>query len=70
MKVTDTVSLGEMIRKRRKTQGYTQKELTELTGISSSFLSDLENGKKTVETGKVIEILHILGMDIDVSERV
>ena len=69
MKITDTASLGEYIRTRRKEKGYTQKDLTELTGISSSFLSDLENGKRTVELGKALEIAHILGLDIDINER-
>ena len=47
MIVTDAKSFGEAIRKRRKQLGYTQAFLSEFTGISVSFLSDLENGKPT-----------------------
>ena len=42
MKITNSISFGEMIKKRRKQLGYTQKYLSEFTGISVSFLSDLE----------------------------
>ena len=55
MKITDTASLGNAIRSRRKELNYTQGYISEITGLSISFLSDLENGKPTAEIGKTIE---------------
>lgn len=69
MIVTDAKSFGKAIRKRRKQLGYTQAYLSEFTGMSVSFLSDLENGKPTIELEKAIRIANLLGMDCTVMER-
>jgi y4mF family transcriptional regulator len=69
MKIIDSKSLGEMIRERRKELNYTQAFLAEFTGLSVTFISDVERGKSTAEIGKVIQLLHILGMDILVEKR-
>ena len=58
-----------MIRKRRKQLGYTQKYISEFTGVSVSFLSDLENGKKTIELDKALTIANLLGLDVELNER-
>lgn len=47
--ITDAKSFGEALRKRRKELGYTQAFLSEFSGFSVSFISDLENGKNTGE---------------------
>ena len=69
MKITDTASLGNAIRSRRKELNYTQGYISEITGLSISFLSDLENGKPTAEIGKTIEVINLLGLDILVVAR-
>lgn len=69
MKITDTASLGNAIRLRRKELKYTQGYISEITGLSVSFLSDLENGKPTAEIGKTIEVINLLGLDILVEAR-
>ena len=69
MKVTNSVTFGEMIKKRRKQLGYTQKYLSDFTGMSVSFLSDLENGKKTIELDKALTIANLLGLDVELNER-
>ena len=69
MKITDTASLGNAIRSRRKELNYTQGYISEITGLSVSFLSDLENGKPTAEIGKTIEVINLLGLDILVEAR-
>ena len=69
MKITDAASLGNAIRLRRKELKYTQGYITEITGLSVSFLSDLENGKPTAEIGKTIEVINLLGLDILVEAR-
>lgn len=69
MKILDSVSLGKAIRERRKELNYTQAYLAEFTGLSVTFISDVERGKKTAEIEKVIQLLHILGMDVFVERR-
>ena len=69
MKITDSASLGNAIRLRRKELKYTQGYISEITGLSVSFLSDLENGKPTAEIGKTIEVINLLGLDILVEAR-
>jgi len=69
MKIIDSESLGQAIRERRKELNYTQAFLAEFTGLSVTFISDVERGKPTAEIGKIIQLLHILGMDISVERR-
>ena len=49
--------------------GYTQAYLAEVTGFSTSFISNLENGKTTAELGKSIFLANLLGLDVEVKER-
>ena len=49
MKITDSKSLGQAIRERRRELKYTQAYLSEFTGLSVTFISDLERGKPTAE---------------------
>ncbi|MCD8220712.1 MAG: helix-turn-helix domain-containing protein [Clostridiales bacterium] len=69
MKIKNSEELGKTIRKRRKKLHYTQAYLSEFTGLSITFLSDLEHGKPTAQIEKVIKVIHILGMDLLVEER-
>ncbi|WP_026521398.1 helix-turn-helix domain-containing protein [Butyrivibrio sp. VCB2001] len=69
MKITDAKSFGNALRKRRKELGYTQSYISEFTGFSVSFLSDLENGKSTAELGKALYLASILGLDLTMEAR-
>lgn len=69
MKITAAEEIGRIIKARRKKIGYTQAYLSELTGLSISFISDVENGKPTVELEKVIDLASLLGLDILLQKR-
>ena len=69
MKIIDSKSLGHAIRTRRKQPPYTQRYLSEFTGFSISFISQLERGKPTAEIEKTIQLMHVLGLDILVEKR-
>ena len=56
MKITDSKSLGEAIRIRRKELKYTQAYIAEFTGFSVSFISDLERGKATAEMERQLQL--------------
>ena len=69
MKITSTMEFGRTIRNKRKKLGYTQAQLSEYTGFSTSFISDLENGKETAELGKALFLLQLLGLDLAINNR-
>ena len=67
--IHDAKTLGRAIRNRRKELGYTQAFLADYAGVSASFLSELENGKETIQVGKMMEVVSLLGMDIQIINR-
>ena len=69
MKITDSKSLGSAIRNRRKKLKYTQADISDFTGLSVTFISDLERGKPTAEIEKTIILINMLGMDLFIEER-
>lgn len=69
MNITSAKDFGAAIRSRRKELGYTQGYLSDFSGLSVSFISDLERGKKTIELEKAVHLANLLGMDCDLSKR-
>ena len=67
--ITDASSFGHALKQRRKELGYTQAFLSEFSGFSISFISDLENGKSTAELGKAIYLANLLGLDCTLTPR-
>lgn len=67
--IKDSLSFGKALKNRRKKLGYTQAFLSEFSGLSISFISDLENGKDTAELGKAIRLANLLGLDLILNER-
>ena len=64
MKLTKQ-TVGDRIKKRRNELGWTQDVLAEKAGISKSFLSDLENGKRSVGADTLLEIGRVLSLSLD-----
>ena len=58
-------AVGERIRERRAELGWTQDQLAQKAGISKSFLSDLENGKRSVGANNLLDIARALGVSLD-----
>ncbi len=56
-------TLAKKVRIERKSQGLSQTELAKLSGVSLNFLSQLESEKHTVRLDKVLQVLHILGLE-------
>ena len=65
MNITDTKKLGEYIKKMRKAHHLTQADVAIAANVGIRFLVDLENGKKTAQIGKVIDVCNALGIVID-----
>ena len=57
--------IGERIRNERLKKGYTQKELGDLIGVSSSAICGYENGKKKPALSIIIRLSSVLNLSID-----
>jgi len=69
MIIHDTKQFGDALRKRRKELNYTQAYLSDVTGFSASFISEVENGKATAELGKALHLANMLGLDLRIDAR-
>ena len=56
--------IGEKVRESRKRQGLTQLQLAGLANTGIRFVSDLENGKGTVQMQKLLAVLTALGLGL------
>ncbi len=61
--------IGLCVRHQRKSQGATQAEFAALCGVGTRFISELENGKTTMELGKVLKVIKCLGLEISIHPR-
>ena len=57
--------IGERIKLRRLELGWTQDQLCQKAGISKGFLSDLENGKRSVSANNLLDIARALSLSLD-----
>jgi transcriptional regulator with XRE-family HTH domain len=57
--------VGERVKKRRSELEWTQEFLAQKVGISKSFLSDLENGKRSVSADNLLELAKALSLTLD-----
>ncbi len=69
MKIATVKEFGNIIRNKRKSLGYTQAYVASVSGLSISFISDLERGKQTIELGKAMLLTSLLGMDVLLNDR-
>lgn len=57
--------LGEFARQQRRSQRLSQVEVAELADVSERFVRDFEGGKTSVRIDKVVEVLSVLGFDLE-----
>ncbi len=68
-RVATVADIGVAIRKKRKADGLTLADAAGLCGVGYRFMSDLENGKETVQVGKVLKVLTALGLEMTIEAR-
>ena len=68
-KITSTNQLGDAVRQRRKAARLTQAATAQLARVGNRFLSELERGKSTVEFGKTLQVLNVLGLELHLASR-
>jgi len=68
-RIYESIDIGLFVKNKRNQLKITQTQLAASSGTGVRFISDLENGKPTMQIGKVLEIIHVLGLDIYISQR-
>lgn len=61
--------LGALIRRTRKVQGLSQKEVAGIGKTGNRVIVDIENGKPTVQLQKVLDLLDLLGLQLAVKTK-
>lgn len=69
MQVTNMKEIGNIIRSKRKQQHLTQADLALWCGVGVRFISELERGKETIETGKLLTVISMLSMTIKLEDK-
>ncbi len=57
-------SLSEFVKKRRKSLGLTQEDLSFKAGVGLRFVRELEQGKKSLMVDKVNQVLSLFGHEL------
>lgn len=60
----NTKTIGSIIRKQRKDKKLTLVELANHCNVGVRFLSELENGKPTIEIGKALKVMQRLNIEL------
>jgi transcriptional regulator with XRE-family HTH domain len=62
---TMPMTMGERVRQRRTELGLRQDDLARKAGISKSFLSDLENGKRSIGAETLLDLGRAMDVSLD-----
>ena len=62
---TQITPFGRVVRKHRIDQGMLLKDMAEALGISSSWLSAIETGRKPITKGLPKRVAKVLGLDLE-----
>lgn len=69
IKIKSVADLGSVVQQARKSQTLTQLDIAGLAQTGNRFLVDLENGKETIQLGKVLTVLELLGLELVVRKK-
>ncbi len=69
MTVKSVEEIGELVKKERKKAGLKQADCAALCGVGVRFLSELENGKSTLEIDKVLKVARLLGFEFKMEHK-
>ena len=56
-----SAQVGKFVRQRRTANKLTQRQLGELAGVGTRFVSELERGKPTLRMDSVNKVLYVFG---------
>lgn len=67
--IRNTKELGLMVKQARQKQGLLQLDVIGIANVGNRFISELENGKPTLQIQKVLDVLDILGLEVAVRRK-
>lgn len=67
--VTTINQFLDIVRARRKTMDLTQNELARKLGVSQVYLSDLENGKRSLSAERLLALLNVLNLELVAQDK-
>ena len=68
-KIASAADLGRLLRAARDERGLSQQAFADLAGVGRRFVSELENGKATLEFDKVLSVAAAAGIDLFARRR-
>ncbi len=68
-KLQTVSAIGELVRRTRKEQKMSQGMLAGMSSVGTRFISDLENGKETIQLQKLLNVLNALGLGLYIFNR-
>jgi predicted transcriptional regulator len=67
--VGTTEEIGRLIRLVRNEQGANQMMVAGMLGSGNRFISDAENGKKTIQAQKLLDLLGLVGLEVVIRRK-
>lgn len=67
--VSTTEEIGSLIRLVRNEQGISQMVAAGMFGSGNRFISDAENGKKTIQAQKLLDLLGMVGLEVVIRRK-
>ena len=64
MEILTVKDLSKLIREKRLKLGMTQADASAICNVGTRFLSELENGKPTLQIDKVLKVANFFGIKI------
>ncbi len=66
--MTDMKEVGAFVARVRKAQGISQLELSQAADVGRRFVVEMEDGKETLQSGKMLKVLATLGIGLELVE--
>ena len=57
--------IGEIVRKRRESLGYTQNDVSEISGVAERTIRSIEGGENT-NLSNLVKVMDVLGLELSV----
>lgn len=67
--ISSVEEIGALVRKYRKQNSWRIEDVSGIANIGARFVSEFERGKETVELGKVLKVLNVLGLEVVIRPR-
>jgi y4mF family transcriptional regulator len=67
--IRSVAEIGQLVRQKRQADRLTQAELAAMSSVGTRLVSELENGKATIELAKALRVLETLGLVVYVAPR-